>query len=1052
MSNTLNDVNIEELNGLSEEERKIALDILKQLSETGESTTYTELLYSEYNEIPVDIDTFIDNDYYLGRAWKDSSGNSKMYPYWRNRLRELFPTNITTSVNNTIFSGSRGIGKTEIAIAISLYLMYRLMCLKNPKEHLHLKPTERICFAYMNITKALAEDIGVSKFQETVKASPWFMARGSMTRRNNDDYWIPPDYINVIIGSQPSHVIGLPIFFAFFDEISFIKNQDIEKQKAKAIDMIDTALGGMKTRFLFEGKSEALLCLASSKRSEKSFLETHMKKKLESEKENVLIVDEPIWNVKPANTYSGVRFSVALGNKFLQSQIVPDGDDLSTWIDKGYKILSVPIEFRSNFMDDIDRALCDYAGISSSEITKYISGQAVSDIKNKNRKNPFVKDIIEVGNAPDDKVQYYDYFDLSRVPRELWEKPLFIHLDMSVSGDMTGIAGVAISGKKHSVDELSQANDLQFSLVFSVSVKAPKGRQVSFEKNKNFIYWLKEQGFRISGISSDTYQSYETGQILLAKGYNYSQISVDRVDPSSHICKPYQYFKSTIYEKRLDIYESEELTSEITDLERNINTGKVDHPDGGCFTGETKVSLVDGRKLSFLELVDEYNSGKTNYVYSVNLENGKIEPKKILKAWKTKENQPLIRITLDTGDYVDCTLNHKFMLRNGSYVEAKDLIVGESLMPLYTRVSNKGLVGYRMYYDPFRDSWHYEHRDFAVSVLDERYLVHHINLNKLDNSPDNLVWCSKKKHCEIHAITCTGANSEDARKKKSESVKRWHIENRGTDAYEERANRTREALLKFNLDRYGHNSTVDSRNRIKDIENYYNIRWEELSNSEKTSYSVRYSFVRNPHRCVELSETMSRLHRDGVFSNAEAALKEHNDRCRALKQMFPYVDDKIFMDMFGFEYSSVGKYQKGPWANRYREKLYSLKNHRVMNIEILDYTADVYDIEVEDNHNFALACGVFVHNSKDVCDAVCGAVYNASQYAEQYAYDYGESLNTFMDFNDGTFTDEKTQVIVDFEKELGKVVGSILSNDELFMPASNEKYEPYYYDNSMVIW
>ena len=231
MSSTLTDVNIEELNGLSEEERKIALDILKQLSETGESTTYNELLYSEYNEIPVDIDTFIDNDYYLGRAWKDSSGNSKMYPYWRNRLRELFPTNITTSVNNTIFSGSRGIGKTEIAIAISLYLMYRLMCLKNPKEHLHLKPTERICFAYMNITKALAEDIGVSKFQETVKASPWFMARGSMTRRNNDDYWIPPDYINIIIGSQPSHVIGLPIFFCLDGDTEILTTEGTYKIK-----------------------------------------------------------------------------------------------------------------------------------------------------------------------------------------------------------------------------------------------------------------------------------------------------------------------------------------------------------------------------------------------------------------------------------------------------------------------------------------------------------------------------------------------------------------------------------------------------------------------------------------------------------------------------------------------------------------------------------------------------------------------------------------------------------------------------------------------------
>lgn len=93
-------------------------------------------------------------------------------------------------------------------------------------------------------------------------------------------------------------------------------------------------------------------------------------------------------------------------------------------------------------MDDIDRALCDFAGISSSEITKYISGAAVAEIKNDSMVNPFTKDIIEIGNAADDKTQYYDLFDISKVPQEYKNKPLFIHLDMSVSGDMTGIAGV----------------------------------------------------------------------------------------------------------------------------------------------------------------------------------------------------------------------------------------------------------------------------------------------------------------------------------------------------------------------------------------------------------------------------------------------------------------------------------------------------------------------------------------------------------------------------------------------------------------------------------
>lgn len=408
----------------------------------------------------------------------------------------------------------------------------------------------------------------------------------------------------------------------FFDEISFIRNQDIDKQKEKAIDMIDTAIGGMKTRFINKGINPTLLILASSKRSEKSFLEEHMKKKLQSEKENVLIVDEPVWNIRPSSEYSGKKFNLALGNKFLVSQVLDDDDDTQLWVNRGYKILQVPVEFRANFLDDMDRALCDFAGISSSEISKYISGAAVNEVKNKNRKNPFVKDIIEVGNGQDDTAQYYDFFNIENVDKNLMSKPLYIHLDMSISGDMTGIAGTWISGKKTSVDGIDQSKDLFYTLAFSVSVKAPKGRQISFEKNRNFIYWLKQMGFKIKCVSTDTYQSADFGQIIASKGYNYKVLSVDRVD-SDHICKPYQYLRTTIYEKRVDLYDSQELTSELIDLERNINTGKVDHPSGGrkdmadALAGSVYMASQDAEQYAYdygedLDTVLNYNQITTN--------------------------------------------------------------------------------------------------------------------------------------------------------------------------------------------------------------------------------------------------------------------------------------------------------------------------------------------------------------------------------------------------------------------------------------------------------
>ncbi|MFI7431953.1 toprim domain-containing protein [Micromonospora haikouensis] len=59
----------------------------------------------------------------------------------------------------------------------------------------------------------------------------------------------------------------------------------------------------------------------------------------------------------------------------------------------------------------------------------------------------------------------------------------------------------------------------------------------------------------------------------------------------------------------------------------------------------------------------------------------------------------------------------------------------------------------------------------------------------------------------------------------------------------------------------------------------------------------------------------------------------------------------------------LGLYDAG--YGRLREAA-SLVNHRVVSVEPLDETADVYDLTVDGYHNFALEAGVFVHNSARV--------------------------------------------------------------------------------------
>lgn len=106
-------VNTDILNGLSEEEKKLALKILQEYAETGQSELFEDLKYADFEEIPVDITTFMHDRTYLGTALTDPDGNFTVFPYWEKCLQDIFPDNVSTKYNNIVFTGAIGLGKAQ---------------------------------------------------------------------------------------------------------------------------------------------------------------------------------------------------------------------------------------------------------------------------------------------------------------------------------------------------------------------------------------------------------------------------------------------------------------------------------------------------------------------------------------------------------------------------------------------------------------------------------------------------------------------------------------------------------------------------------------------------------------------------------------------------------------------------------------------------------------------------------------------------------------------------------------------------------------------------
>lgn len=76
----IHNISKEQLSKLSPREREVALTILKQYANKGSSDLFDKLIYQDYEEVPVDIETFIDDPNYLGNGTV-IEGKSTVFPY-----------------------------------------------------------------------------------------------------------------------------------------------------------------------------------------------------------------------------------------------------------------------------------------------------------------------------------------------------------------------------------------------------------------------------------------------------------------------------------------------------------------------------------------------------------------------------------------------------------------------------------------------------------------------------------------------------------------------------------------------------------------------------------------------------------------------------------------------------------------------------------------------------------------------------------------------------------------------------------------------------------
>lgn len=187
---------------------------------------------------------------------------------------------------------------------------------------------------------------------------------------------------------------------------------------------------------------------------------------------------------------------------------------------------------------------------------------------------------------------------------------------------------------------------------------------------------------------------------------------------------------------------------------------------GGCLAMDTKIPLLDGRTLDIREIELELQQGKQIWTYSSNPDTGHVAPGLVTWAGVTNKSAEVMKLTFDNGKELICTLDHKFPIIGKGFVEAKDLVVGESMTPFYTKREKLGNADYEMVYQNDTKKWEYTHRmvssffkernEHNTLVHCEKYadqnkqVVHHRDFNRFNNDPSNLAYMNAKDHMILH--------------------------------------------------------------------------------------------------------------------------------------------------------------------------------------------------------------------------------------------------------------------------------------------------------------
>lgn len=555
--------------GMSDANITYFMEKFESLSEKDKSDIIYEAVGKEvYKTCPVDIDTFVTDSDYMGSVYDN------IFPLWRQMLREIYPAPFCKKVDQVVLSCATRAGKTYMSSLIVDYEIYLLTCMINPIKFFSVS---NIVFALLSKDNSTAVSQIGGEVYKALTQSPYFKdtvrEKLSFSKLDKDGVQITDDIL-IKAGSSVSTVIGTNLYVGCIDEANAPSPRIAAENLVEVrMNMYREMRDRRQASFSKAPKRSGMLLFTSSPTDEGDVLSAIIDDVKENGTSGVLIRDNiSRWEARDEGMDETFDFFLGSDTK---DPCVLDGT-IKLKPDEYERVIKVPnrSDYYAQFVSNPYLAIQNIAGRRTMPETALFNTVKVFEKVFHKKQDIFTTNTPKITVGSFRSLEDYmfedkkDYFSHPNKP----ECFRYIHLDMAYKCDRFGMASVYSDRVKYvSEEDGHEIMRRMYYIDFCLGIESNSKEAVDILEILEFVYTLKEKGYPLKLVTTDSHQGELGRQVIARRGVKTEYLSMEKTK------EPYLNLKNIIITESLDGYENAELTKELRGLResaKKIEKGK----------------------------------------------------------------------------------------------------------------------------------------------------------------------------------------------------------------------------------------------------------------------------------------------------------------------------------------------------------------------------------------------------------------------------------------------------------------------------------------------